>query len=64
MVFHQVLQGLGGMGGNTLKRPLEISGNEVTIKFPPGTNAQGQQTSTHVTLRRLNTDPDMLPPAR
>ena len=64
MVFHQILQGLGTMGGNTLTRPFEISGSEVTIKFPPNTNAQGQQLSTHVTLRRLNTDADMLPAGR
>lgn len=62
MVFHQVLQGVS-LGGNTLKRPIEMSGNEVTIKFPPTTNQQGQQTSTHVTLRRLSGEDAMLPPA-
>jgi hypothetical protein len=42
------------------RRFAEYSG----YKLPPCTSAQGQQTSTHVTLRRLNTDADMVPPAR
>ena len=60
MVFHHVLSGVN-FQGTTLKRPLEISGQEVTIKFPPATNQQGQQTSTWVTLRRLSGERDMLP---
>jgi hypothetical protein len=60
MVFHHVLSGVN-FGGTTLKRPLEVSGQDVTIKFPPTTNAQGQQTSTWVTLRRLSGERDMLP---
>jgi hypothetical protein len=61
MVFHQVLTGVSPLSGNTLKRPLEMSGNEVTIKFPPATNQQGQQTSTWVTLKRLSGEEAMIP---
>lgn len=63
MVFHQVLNGISPAAGQTLKRPLELNadGSEVTIKFPPGTNQQGQQTSTWVTLRRLSGEESMLP---
>jgi hypothetical protein len=60
MVFHHVLGGVN-FQGTTLKRPLELSGQEVTIKFPPTTDAQGQQTSTWVTLRRLSGAADMMP---
>jgi hypothetical protein len=60
MVFHQVLTGVG-LAGSTLKRPLELSGNEVTIKFPPTTNQQGQQMSTWVTLKRLSGEEAMIP---
>ena len=60
MVFHQVLAGLN-MAGSTLKRPLEVSGSEVTIKFPPTTGQNGQQTSTWVVLRRLSGESDMMP---
>jgi len=60
MVFHQVLAGLN-FGGTTLKRPLEVSGSEVTIKFPPATGQNGQQTSTWVVLRRLSGEADMMP---
>jgi hypothetical protein len=60
MVFHHVLSGVN-FQGTTLKRPLEMSGQEVTIKFPPTTNPQGQSTSTWVTLRRLSGETDMLP---
>jgi hypothetical protein len=64
MVFHHVLSGVN-FQGTTLKRPLEISGKQVTIKFPPTTNQQGQQMSTWVTLERLSGEADMLPrPAR
>ena len=61
MVFHQILTGISFAGGTTLKRPLDISGDEVTIKFPPTTNQQGQQTSTLVTLHRLSGETAMIP---
>ncbi len=60
MVFHQILAGISPLPGNTLKRPLEMKGNEVTIKFPPTRNQQGQDTTTWVTLRRLSGEKEML----
>jgi hypothetical protein len=60
-LFVFILTGISFAGGTTLKRPLEMSGDEVTIKFPPTTNQQGQQTSTHVTLRRLSGEAAMIP---
>jgi hypothetical protein len=57
MVFHHVMNGLG-LTGSILKRPLEMSGSEVTIKFP--TNP-GQEVTTWVTLRRLSGDAEMVP---
>jgi hypothetical protein len=60
MVFHHVLSGVN-FQGTTLKRPLAVSGQEVTIKFPPATTQQGQQTSTWVTLQRLSGEADMVP---
>jgi hypothetical protein len=62
MLFHQVLAGLN-FAGTTFKRPLELSGSEVTIKFPPTTGANGEQTSTWVTRLRLSGENDMLPKA-
>jgi hypothetical protein len=41
-------------GGNTIKRFYEASGDTATITFPANTNAQGQRTTTTVTLRRLS----------
>jgi hypothetical protein len=61
MVFHQILTGISFAGGTTLKRPLEIKGDEVTIKFPPTTNQQGEQQSTYVTLHRLSGEASMIP---
>ena len=61
MVFHQILTGISFAGGTTLKRPLELSGDEVTIKFPPTTNPQGQPTTTLVTLHRLSGETAMIP---
>jgi hypothetical protein len=63
MVFHQILAGISFSGGTTLKRPLELSasGDDVTIKFPPTTNQQGQQTTTLVMLHRLSGEKDMIP---
>lgn len=60
MVFHQILAGLSPAAGNTLKRPFELAGSELTIKFPVATNQQGQQTTTWVTLRRLSGAAEML----
>jgi len=67
MVFHQILSGISFAGGTTLKRPLEMNGDEVTIKFPVNANATtnppAQQTTTWVTLRRLSGEEAMLPAA-
>jgi hypothetical protein len=64
MVFHQILAGASAGTGGTLKRPLEMKGNEVTIKFPPTRNQQGQENTTWVTLRRLSGEADMIPKGR
>jgi hypothetical protein len=61
MVFHQVLTGISPGPGNTLKRPVVLKGDEVTINFPPTTNQQGQQMATQVVLRRLSGADAMLP---
>jgi hypothetical protein len=61
MVFHQILAGISPAAGSTLKRFFELSGSDLNIRFPPGTNNQGQQTTTLVTLRRLSGEKEMLP---
>jgi hypothetical protein len=43
-----------------LKRFYELKGTELDIRFPPGTNQQGQQTTTLVTLRRLSGEQETL----
>jgi hypothetical protein len=60
-VFHNILAGLNPGGGTTLRRSVELSGNEVTVRLLPGANQQGQQVATLVTLRRLSGEADMLP---
>jgi len=44
-----------------MEAALEMSGDEVTIKFPSTTDAQGQELSTPVTLRRLSGEASMIP---
>jgi hypothetical protein len=61
MVFHHQLAQLGPGNGNTLKRPFELIGNEIHLKFPPTVNPQGQETTTLVTLKRLSGEAEMLP---
>jgi len=63
-VFHNILAGVSLLSGTTLRRFVELSGNEVTVRFPPTTNQQGQQSTTLVTLRRLSGEADMLPRRR
>jgi hypothetical protein len=58
MVFHQILA--GNLQGSTLKRFYELKGTDLNIRFPPGTNRQGQQTTTLVTLERLSGEKEML----
>lgn len=62
MVFHQVLAGISPAAGNTLKRPLDLQGDQVTINFPPTTNQQGQRMQTQVVLKRLSGADAMIPP--
>jgi hypothetical protein len=57
---HQVLAGISPAAGTTLKRFYELKGTELSITFPPGTNQQGQQTTTLVTLKRLSGAKEML----
>jgi hypothetical protein len=53
IVFHHRLAVLSpGQIGDSLKRPYEISGGEINLRFPPVMN-QGQLVRTVVTLRRL-----------
>ena len=60
-VFHNVLAGVSPASGTILRRFVDIAGSEVTVRFPPNTNQQGQQTTTLVTLRRLSGEKEMLP---
>jgi hypothetical protein len=67
-VFHNILGSLTGLGsgggtssGTTLKRFFELQGDVVEVKFPINVNQQGQQTTTHVTLKRLSGATQMLP---
>jgi hypothetical protein len=61
-VFHHPLAMVGlTAGGNTLKRFYEASGDTATITFPANTNAQGQRTTTVVTMKRLSGIGEMLP---
>jgi hypothetical protein len=59
MVVHNILAG-GLASGSILRRFYELKGDELNIRFPPGTNRGGQQTTTFVTLRRLSGAKEML----
>jgi hypothetical protein len=59
MVFHHRLALLGNGSADTLKRFVEFVGDEVHLTFPPS-QVQGQESVTHVTLRRLSGEADML----
>jgi hypothetical protein len=63
-VFHNILAGVSPGPGSILRRFVEISGNEVTVRLQGGGNQQGQQTATLVTLRRLSGEAEMLPKSR
>ena len=63
-VFHHPLANIGLIAnGNTIKRFYEVSSDNTTatITFPATGNAQGQQTTTSVTLKRLSGVDQMLP---
>jgi hypothetical protein len=57
VVFHHRLAVLNpGQIGDSLRRPYEIAGAELNLRFPPVMN-QGQLVRTVVTLRRLGSAP-------
>ena len=61
-VFHHPIANIGLVArGNTIKRFFEVSGSNVLVTFPATANAQGQETTTTVTLKRLSGVDDMLP---
>lgn len=59
-VFHNILSGVGNTQG-ILKRSFALNGEEVNITFPITVNAQGQETTTYVRLKRLSGAAAMLP---
>lgn len=59
VVFHHRLIILGTAPGDTLKRFYTITGDTLTLKFPPGRNQQGEEIRTEVTLRRISGEKDM-----
>ena len=60
VVFHHRLIILGTAPGDTLKRFYDITGDTLTLKFPPARNQQGQEIRTEVTLKRICGERDML----
>jgi hypothetical protein len=60
-VFHQILGGTVS-AGTTLKRFFDLApgGDTVKLRFPVARNAQGQETTTLVTMRRLSGANDFL----
>ena len=60
-VFHQILGG-SVSAGTTLKRFFDLApgGDSVNLRFPVARNAQGQETTTLVTLKRLSGVSDFL----
>jgi hypothetical protein len=60
-VFHQILGG-SVSAGTTLKRFLDLApgGDTANLRFPVARNAQGQETTTLVTLKRLSSAKDLL----
>ena len=61
VVFHHRLIILGTAPGDTLKRFYDITGDTLTLRFPPGRNQQGQEIRTEVTLKRISGEKEMLP---
>ena len=60
-LFHHRLIILGTAPADTLKRFYDITGDTLTLKFPPGRNQQGQEIRTEVTLKRISGEKEMLP---
>ncbi len=61
VVFHHRLIILGTAPADTLKRFYDITGDTLTLKFPPARNQQGQDIRTEVTLKRVSGEKEMLP---
>jgi lipocalin-like protein len=62
LVFHHQLANLGGQT-TSFKRFFEITGDEISLKFPPAVNPtvnQGREVRTIVTLKRLSGAAEML----
>ena len=60
VVFHHRLIILGTAPGDTLKRFYDITGDTLTLRFPPGRNQQGEEIRTEVTLKRISGADDMI----
>jgi hypothetical protein len=54
VVFHHRLIILGTAPADTLKRFYDITGDTLTLRFPPARNQQGQEIRTEVTLKRIS----------
>lgn len=61
VVFHHRLIILGTGPADTLKRFYDITGDTLTLKFPPARNQQGQEIRTEVTLKRVSGEKEMVP---
>jgi lipocalin-like protein len=61
VVFHHRLIILGTAPGDTLKRFYDITGDTLTLKFPPARNQQGEDIRTEVTLSRISGEREMIP---
>lgn len=61
-VFHHILGSLSLSVGQTLKRFFDLSGDDVNLRFPVARNAQGQESTTLVTMKRLSGEATMRAP--
>lgn len=61
-VFHHILGSLGLSLGSTLKRFFDLSGDDVNLRFPVNRNAQGQESTTLVTMSRMSGEATMRAP--
>jgi hypothetical protein len=61
LVFHNILGGISPAPGTILRRFAGISGDELTVRLPPGRTQGGEETNTIVTLKRLSGVDEMLP---
>jgi hypothetical protein len=62
LVFHHRLMILGNGASDSLRRFYEITGDELTLKFPPGgAGPLGPDGRTNVVLKRISGATDMIP---